>query len=222
LPIGGSATIGVIRGNTARSVIANADFRAVEDFAATEPSTWPRSELAERILAAITRAPLMRGERVIAFRGRPASEPVVGWQEMGPHPAPPAGRYNRAKVPVLYLCLTEDGVRRERAGALCIQEYELNPQSLRIADFSHEANANLLHVAFDVAERVEFDERPQRTNEDFPRFLADLAFSAELDGFLVPGVRGEKDRYYHNVVLFNPIHRWESWSRKEAGFRRDT
>jgi hypothetical protein len=70
-------------------------------------------------------------------------------------------------------------------------------------DLSDPSAHPALHLAFDRAERLDVDyEASQR--------LADVVRELEVDGIIVPGVRGNKHHHYSNVVVFNCLD-WASW-----------
>lgn len=138
------------------------------------------------------------------------------WDEL-----PPAD-YNRAGTSVLYLSTSEEGVRLEvRNGRLCLQRYNIDSSRLRIADFCSEQTPNLLHAAFDLAESACVPGRGGPTNYAFSQFLARRLCRSGFDGFIVPGVRGNRTIRYQNVVVFHPHGRWLDWSAGASGFRRD-
>src|SRR5207249_3356597 len=138
------------------------------------------------------------------FRARQHDSSIRGWEQMGPPPAgrSPAGRYNRAGTSVLYLSTSEEGVRREiPASRLCIQKYSIDTTRLRLADLASEEASNLLHAAFDLAEKACVSGWSAPSDYTFPQFLAQSIGLFGFDGFRIPGVRGESHVRYQNIVL---------------------
>jgi hypothetical protein len=123
---------------------------------------------------------------------------------------------------VLYLCDSIQGVFNELAknggGGLILQDYLL-PPSLRLANFADPCVSEFLQGAFDMAENSMVDGRVGRTGYLFSQVLAEITLEAEYDGMIVPGVRGNRDLRYRNVVVFNPLDKWTAWSCQDAGFR---
>ena len=75
--------------------------------------------------------------------------------------------------------------------------------SLSGVDLSDTSIHAALQLAFDRAERLD---TPYETSQK----LADVVRSLGIDGMIVPGVRGNPDHHYRNVVLFN-CGDWEKW-----------
>ncbi len=213
----------VKRVHTQRRCAITAEYYAVQDLRARAAWCLATSPLALLIAKdLLTRAPVVRLADSPFFRARPSTEVGAGgWAEMGPPPrASRAGRYNRRGHSVLYLSSTRAGVRAEiAAAALCIQEYRL--PNLRIVDLAREDLSDLICAAFDLAEGASVDGRQGSATYAFPQFLAGILRLRRIDGFLVPGVRGNGDQAYSNLVVFRPLRRWHTWSCHEAGFARD-
>lgn len=70
-----------------------------------------------------------------------------------------------------------------------------------------------------MAENSMVDGRVGPTGYIFSQVLAEITQEAEYDGMIVPGVRGNRDLQYRNVVVFNPLDKWPAWSCQDAGFR---
>jgi hypothetical protein len=79
---------------------------------------------------------------------------------------------------------------------------------LRVADFSRTEDHFLTGVFF-IAEECNV-ERRGRSNYIFSQIVAQLV-ADHFDGMLVPGVRGNRDARYNNVVVFQPGGDWEAW-----------
>ena len=47
----------------------------------------------------------------------------------------------------------------------------------------------------------------------FSQFLADKIKKLGYDGMIVPGVHGEKNNHYKNIVIWgNVVKKWEDWA----------
>ncbi len=178
----------------------------VENYEASqeEPSQLER-ELLESLGPAVAgafEAPL--------FRGRFLSSPPGSFQDFGPPPPDRArpGRYNAEGVPALYLCSSVDGVVRElgsppRGCKLWIQRFRLIPE-LRMAD-ARELGIDSLAAA--VFWLIESGRDPSSAPPLLGQRVGQI-IGAEFDGLLVPGVRGQPNVLYWNVVVFRPGDRW--------------
>ena len=131
------------RGHTGRSVAVDEYYRRAE--------RWSQSGTKRRLLrdsaSDLFRASLQATESVrgplVCFRGRVDDGTVQSWRNMGPPAALRAreGRYNSVGRPALYLCDSEEGVRRELGltaafRAAFLQEYRVDTQLTRIADLA--------------------------------------------------------------------------------------
>lgn len=127
------------------------------------------------------------------------------------------GRYHTANNPVLYLSESQEGVKREReaweaTGVPFVQKYQLLLNQLKIADFTGLGSKDFLTHVFLWAERCDKDKYGPDSYA-FSQAVASLV-SEKFDGMRVPGVRGDADSTYSNVVLFNPHEpegRWKDW-----------
>lgn len=220
----GSLSKVVTRGHTGRHITVDRDFYRAQTFAERSTLALRLSPWAWRVAHELRNAPVVALSPLVLFRARPDNCSIRGWEEMGPPPVggAPDGRYNRAGESVLYLSNSEEGVRVEvAAGRICIQEYVIYAPPLRIADLGSEGASNLLHAAFDLAEKARVPGRSGPATYAFSNFLARSICRSGFDGFIVPGVRGSSSIRYYNVVLFRPERTWRSWSKGPTGFRRD-
>ncbi len=212
LSICGRATIGASYVGTGRSITADADYTLARNWA---ESASPREhDAVAKFAAAISTARTVEGGSLLCFRGqrRFAADYAPTALEMGPPPVgrAPANRYNEAGHSVLYLCQSEAGLIAEPIngdGSLWIQRFSLPLDRLLVADFSSLDQDDFLSKVFWFAELagnadVGFTFR-------FSQLVASIV-SQRFDGMLVPGVRGQKDCHYSNVVLFRPV-KWKSW-----------
>ena len=166
------------------------------------------------------------GNELACIRGRPDDGTIDGWERMGPPQQPgEEGRYNSSCRVALYLCDSDEGVRREFSlppgQKLFLQEYILPLESLLIADFSHPDVSEFISAVFRMAEISGQDSPIGRDDFVFSQLVADLVRESGFEGMLVPGVRGDNELHYRNVVVFDPpaVSSWRCWSRKGAGFR---
>lgn len=214
----------VTRGHTGRHIIVDRDFYRAQKLAERRPLALRLSPWAWRVKQELRKAPVGAQSPLILFRARPDDRCIHGWKEMGPSPVAcaPDGRYNRVGESVLYLSNSEEGARLEVVtGRICIQQYVIHSPPLRIADLTSEEVSNLLHAAFDLAEKACVPGWSSPATYAFSQFLARSIRRSGFDGFIVPGVRGSSGTLYHNVVLFRPEVTWLSWSKGPTGFRRD-
>lgn len=144
------------------------------------------------------------------FRGRCLCSPPGSCEDFGP--PPPArvkrGRYNAEGIPALYLCSSVAGVIRELGlvppeRKLWIQRFRMIP-ALRIADARQLGIDSLAAAVFWFIESGrDRSSAPPRLGQRVGEIIG-----AEFDGLIVPGVRGEPDELYWNVVVFRPGDRW--------------
>ncbi len=170
--------------------------------------------------------PRLNDGLVVGFRGRRKNdhEIIRGWEDMGPPPegVTEGGRYDAPGSTVLYLCSRKDAVGLEKPGegVLYVQEYALPTETLAILDArpSPTGKPGFVDSVFDLAESSCLEGRTGRADFKFSRLVAQLVSEASFDGFKVPGVRGHREFWYSNLVIFRPGKAWQDWSRKEAGF----
>ncbi len=220
--LSGSPGIVVTRGHTGRSSSVGPDYRDAEKWSNTDPDTIRTHPAAERFRAELQTVSVYLGSMNFV-RGRPQDNSIISWRDMGPPKSlDQAGRYAPKGMTVLYLCDSIQGVFNELAktggDGLFLQDYLL-PPSLRLANFSDSSVSGFLQGAFDMAENSMVDGRVGPTGYVFSQVLAEITQEAEYDGLIVPGVRGNRDLRYRNVVVFNPLDKWLAWSCQDAGFR---
>jgi hypothetical protein len=216
------AIAAITRAHTGRVSTGDADGLLADQWSGQGSSLRLRYHRgAKRFRELLKRVALADGSALVCYRGRENDGRVRGWEDMGPPHARRTrngGRYNRPWRPVLYLCDSEEGVRREMSGNLCFQEYRLPLDQLRIADLASPALHNFLRSAFDLAECAKVPGRAGPDSYRFGQLLASLVSRAGFDGMIVPGVHGDPNLLYRNIVLFRPRGRWKSWSCQDAGF----
>jgi hypothetical protein len=142
---------------------------------------------------------------------------------MGPPPpnAAPAGRYNEAGRPALYLTDRPEAAALEARGDghLFVQLFIVPAKELQILDAVPVERPGFVDSVFDAAEECGLDGRSGPSDLSFPRLVARLARQAGYDGMRVPGVRGSIELRYTNLVVFDPMPHWERWATGDAGFR---
>jgi hypothetical protein len=216
------AIAAITRGHTGRVSTGDADGLLADKWSRQASSLRLRRHRgAKRFRELLKGVAPADGPALVCYRGRENDGQVRGWEDMGPPPARRTrngGRYNRPWRPVLYLCDSEAGVRREMGGKLCVQEYRLPLDHLRIADLASPDLHNFLCSAFDIAESAKVPGRSGLDTYRFGQLLANLVVRAGFDGMILPGVHGDPSFLYRNIVLFRPRRRWKSWSCKDVGF----
>jgi len=227
LSVSASVDKTVIRGETGRRTHVGDDFYLVKAWSEVPTLNDMRSHFAAaRFQDEIAKVSHRLGNDLVCVRGRPYDETIDGWERMGPPAqAGKEGRYNSASQVVLYLCDSEEGVRREFSlklgGKLFLQEYILPLGSLQLADFSVPDPNEFTSAVFDRAEISGEDSRIGRHDFEFSQLVADLVREGGFQGMLVPGVHGDSEFRYLNVVVFDPpaASGWRVWSQKGKGFR---
>jgi len=151
------------------------------------------------------------------LRGRCPEEAPTEPMQMGPpeyRSNNPDGRYNKENQAVLYLCDSEDGLKRERnnycssGNPVYVQRYAI-PDGLRIADFTAIPDDHFVTAVFEKAEECNVSGRGP-DNYIFSQHISAIV-SEHFDGMIVPGVRGEPGAHYSNMILFQPHPDWRKW-----------
>ena len=216
ITIRGSATLSATYAPTGRFITADADYALVRSWAELADCDLQRGHEAQvRFVTGLTQVPTLKGVSLPCFRGRrfpsahrPASD------EMGPPPAEVAseGRYNTSGESVLYLCESEVGIAREPIagdGPLWIQWFVLPTEKLAIADFSSLRADDFASKVFWFAELAGNEGVAHRLH--FSQLVASLV-GKRFDGMRIPGVRGNHDVRYSNIVVFRAAERcWRNW-----------
>ena len=218
----GSLGLVVTRGHTGRSSPVGSDYRLAEAWAkCSDRDQLLRHEAADLFRRALKSCQVHHVYSLVVYRGR-SDDTVSSWKEMGPpRSAISGGRYNSVGWVVLYLCDSVAGVRREvtrNAGTrLCVQRYEIPAKALKLLDGSGQVS-ELVGGAFDMAESARVDGRVGPSDFQFGQVVAQLVREAGFGGMLIPGVRGDAELKYRNVIVFEPGDRWIEWSQKDEGF----
>lgn len=219
---GQSVSFSIWRHNTGRDIHESEWWAPVNGWAKLPTfEKMMRHELANRFRKYVEDKTPKTGDPLSVFRGRGIKDGTVpNSKQMGPPPTDghveDDGRYNKAGKAVLYLSSTDDGVRREQdawnvEGVPYVQEFVLPLDGLRIADFTDHGD-DFINTVFDNAERCKvsgFD----INNYLFSQTVAEIV-ATKFDGMMVPGVRGDADSHYTNVVIFDPHEpkdRWHGW-----------
>jgi hypothetical protein len=204
----GSRTSGILDAlYTGRSIDVEGGYRDAKKWLDNyENSGRETPQLEQQLLQAVRMVP-SNTFAVPLFRGRFLSRPPNSPDEFGPPPSASvgAGRYNAAGVPALYLCSSVNGVKRELGTpppgcTLWIQRFQIVPE-LRMADARELPIDSFAAAVFWLIESGR-DRRP-RLGQRVGQII-----DAEYDGLVVPGVRGEPNELYWNVIVFRPSDRW--------------
>lgn len=213
------------RSHTGRSIPAGDDYALAQEWCRVVSTDELLSHTAAaRFREELASAPAAAGSNLLCVRGRLDDPAITSWQNMGPEDPPEhGGRYNVPGVVALYMCDSNDGVLRElkpRSGTrVFLQDYEIPPDELRLADCSSDVLTNYIEAVFDMAESNSVAGRVGPSEYTFSRVVGQLVREAGFEGMLVPGVRGDLDLQYQNVVIFDKDKRWRTWSRQDGGFR---
>lgn len=218
-----SGTLSYTYEPTGRSGTADSDYALARGWAElADPTQFERHEALKRFIAGMTPASTLRpkGGGLLCFRGRRrflAGYSPSPW-EMGPPPSAsaPEGRYNKVGESVLYLCESERAVLEEPitgTGPLWIQRFVLPADQLAIADFSSVRGDDFLSKVFLFAELA--GNPGVAVQLCFSQFVASLV-SRHFDGMWIPGVRGNKNHRYCNLVMFRAESRWRDWLQLDA------
>jgi hypothetical protein len=132
---------------------------------------------------------------------------------MGPPPASVAraNRYNKAHESVLYLSESRSAIANEPiadSGTLWVQRFVLPADQLVIADFGSLRADDFASKAFWFAELAGNDDVAVQLC--FSQLIASLV-AQRFDGMRVPGVRGDHDTRYSNIVVFRAEACWKQW-----------
>ena len=217
-------------GNTGRTVTGEEHYLLAKEWASCSTSgellEHPGSHRFRKALVDIRGEggglpPLYRGLYPYWKEGEPT------WDMLGPPPEPHLageGRYNQEGTVVLYLASDVHGIIAEIGDRfpdrpIYMQEYRL-PPNLRIANFSAPGIDPFVNSVFQLAEECMVDERGGPKSYAFSQTVAAMVKGAGFDGMLVPGVRGRREEWYRNVVLFEPSKSWQGWVTKSAAPRR--
>lgn len=163
---------------------------------------------ADRFCEELSRLRHFDEETVIAFRGR-VSPDTQEPHEFGPPPRAVPNRYNRNGEKTLYLATSEEGVRREVPEVDWCHKFEIPTKKMRIADIRQANCSVFINQVFFSAERGENTCIIDRNNYYFSHAVGMLVCN-KFDGMLVPGVRGDREVQYDNLVLF-VTEGWENW-----------
>jgi len=126
-------------------------------------------------------------------------------------------------VPLRSTCDCVEGVLRELAPKpgtrIFLQDYRFSPSALRLADVSSVHLTDFVKAVFDQAENSSVEGRVSPSGYAFSQIVGQLVLEAGFEGMVVPGVRGDPNLQYRNIVVFDPHGRWITWSCQDDGFR---
>lgn len=217
-----SATIGATQLKTGRRIVANELHAKVQSW--SESIDPANHKLANKFRAALKLVDTYRERDIISYRGRRFKNyEIPSWQQMGPpHEIGCAeGRYNQLQKPALYLCENIKAVSCEPIngnGPLWIQKYLLPICSLKIGDFRVGNTEDLISQVFWFAEHT--GEASNICQILFSQLIAKLVMK-KFDGMLVPGVRGNSEFQYNNIVILKRLDEWESWIDRASEPRQE-
>jgi len=153
----------VTRCHTGRSTPVGIDYRQVEEWSNTEPSTLRFHVTAARFRTDVQSVTQYIGPRAF-FRGRRDDGSIESWRDMGPPPknVVQEGRYAAPGIDVLYLCDSSRGVQMELNDSVDSKLFiqELLADSVRLADFTDECLNEFVKAVFDISEKHGRGKRP--------------------------------------------------------------
>lgn len=213
-----SAVWDLVAGHTGRTVRGNAGYELAKQWSELQSREEVLAHVAaEEFRVLIRKAARLQVTGLVCFRGRGIRGTAPSAEEMGPPPSPEKageGRYHQAGKPALYLSDSEEGVRREQdawliEGVRYVQRYRLPLDQLVVADFTLIPPDHFATAVFSLAEGCKVSGRGPDSYL-FSQTVASIIASA-FDGMCVPGVRGDPNFHYSNVVLFHPYPTWQAW-----------
>ncbi len=212
------ATLSATNDHTARYLTCGVEYRLVQSWARMPSRRLLQSHPATaRMTEELLSVHPINQRSIRGYRGRLIREghpTPESSRDMGP-PRPgntnDMGRYNEKGHPVLYLCESEYGVRRELSGEgrLFVQEFILPTDVVRIADLRQLDPNGFLAATMWHAEMAGQDGYP---TVRFSQVVA-MVVSQKFDGMAVPGVRGDNSQTYSNIVIFpRRLRHWPKWA----------
>lgn len=187
-------------------------------FATPDEKHFLAHSMTSTFKAALKKAPIFPST-LPCYRGRSLLENEIPTTAgLGPPPQceASAGRYNKAKQPVLYLASTQDGVDLETRDStqshkpLYSQSFLIPAHNFKLVDCSNQNTDPLITMAFDCCERTSKDTYPKSQE------LAMLIKNAGYDGFITQGVHGSRKACYRNIIIFN-YKDWRNWTIGSPG-----
>jgi len=166
----------------------------------------------------IDKAPFVSDSSLVLFRGRYLTVDAPRTNQMGPPETTTDSRYAPGQ-PVLYLSDSEKGVNQEldaypQEGVRYLQRYRLPFDQLRIRDFTKFPPDDFLTAVFSKAEECNLEGYGIKSCT-FSQTVAGMV-ATNSDGMRVPGVRGNRDFSYSNVVVFQPFPAWPKWLEPDS------
>ena len=153
---------------------------------------------------------------IIFYRGiHKCKRKLVQSNILGPNPNMWAQRYNENEQKALYLADSSYGVGCElkRKKVWYEQKYIINTSKYRIANIDNNYKIDsLLAILFFISENgMTIDgKKIRKVFQGNPYGLSQLLSNAfrkyNWDGLYIPGVWGQKDKNYRNIVLWNEVY----------------
>jgi hypothetical protein len=205
-------------GHTARNVTGGDGFAYAMEWASCQTREEMLShKAASEFESRLQNAPTLQGDRLELVRVRGVVHLPPSPLDFGPPPEdcrPRGQRYNREGERVLYLADCEEGLRREYrnwhdSGTPYVQVYHLPIGQLKIADFAGLPPTDFISAVFSIAEECAVAGRGP-DSFSFSQAVSELV-SARFHGMRVPGVRGNRNAHYKNVIVFRPHPEWQNW-----------
>lgn len=214
--IGCRATLSATNSGTDRFVTCSEDYALVNNWALMPTRLSLLAHLGrDRLFEELLRANSVQDPCIYGFRGRPKRQ--IGLnpdaRKMGPPEAQQTndkGRYSRRGEPALYLSDSDYGVLRELPDEpLYIQKFEIPTGELRLADLRlFEPDSFINGVMW----HAEFAGRDGYPTKVFSQVVGELV-GRRFDGMVLPGVHGESNCTYSNIVILRQVKRWHQWLR---------
>ncbi len=210
---GGNCSASIYSRRSGRRILVDHDYKNAQDwFVSFSQRRCHCFQFEERLITSLQQS-TWDSKGFPLYRGRRLEIKPNDVSSLGPPPSNKAslGRYNSAGEVRLYLTSEVFALPLEVPGAqncpIYFVEYELD-KSLAIADARNFGEDHFSSAVFRMIENF----APEDYSE-FGHYIVNL-ISNIYDGMIVPGVHGDEDRRYFNVIVFKP-DRWTDWIGSE-------
>jgi hypothetical protein len=216
----------IVRGNTGRTLSYLTPDEESEDllvrrwFACESEDQFARHSVRKAFEKALRDAPKVDSVLHV-YRGRPfdSDKDAPSSFEFGPPSSrdAKAGRYNRDGESFLYLSTSSAGVHAELSHhysdgpTFYYQRFSIDCVQFAVADLTAESLPNILHLTFDMSERVHESARYFTS-----QVICEIVGACGFSGMFVPGVRGSPKNRYSNLVVFSTEDQWRSWVNSDS------